>query len=580
MKTINGSFLHFAPATSLQLAELEIFNQLPLSSDDIRSASKSCPHPWMSSLVNYKGSSPCILKNLFICVSLPYKELSLEKPFMIPLHKSCILELLKYYIWPNLNFSEEDLDSVSRMSSRQSVRTVDTHIETDFDNIFSKPLENILRNLNSTELLPEHARYRYSEVSDISSTYILMPADIITFESPKKSKTPQEKNIYTNTFYLIQVDLNSNQVKKSLELRDNRDDLLLRTLLKTSMKLLSNDLNRNSNKQSLISSQCQWRACCMESMSSVGLCKYHDDLKNFMDNNSEGLYDSRNYLLKKIKIDHSLRNTPQVELEIIRSMSVLIREFWDGKLKLTMNQFIKKVCKRLSIRNRLKMTIDNFKIFLNVLCEAVYGNSMQLNIGLRVVVMKLIQIIDLPRVPTWFQWSNRKVLENRNELLDDYESTLTSILELEQQSSQVFEKFVHLKYYPNLEIGVIKKDLKLLKDSIYSKSPSPSKRDTGSARLNKLASPRNTSNSPGSISPSKSVVSEDSVFIEKDNMVKEYDYLSHEKFITEKKVAILSSRFQEECQLRAAEIKKLARKKAIEDIQASDPRNFRNQSRF
>ena len=58
------------------------------------------------------------------------------------------------------------------------------------------------------------------------------------------------------------------------------------------------------------------------------------------------------------------------------------------------------------------------------------------------------------------------------------------------------------------------------------------------------------------------------------------ELIKTEQTIVERKYNVLATRRNEEQEARAAYIRKIARVKAVEDAQAKDPSNFRNQKRF
>jgi hypothetical protein len=133
----------------------------------------------------------------------------------------------------------------------------------------------------------------------------------------------------------------------------------------------SNTLGNNNTKSAvwdttLMSTLCRWRACTVESCpesTSRCLCKYHLELKSFLDSlpkpnnqdNSKPVQkESHKFLPKKVPTSLLSSTSPSKDLEIMKSVSSLIQELWDGKLKTTLDNFSVKAGTDCSMKRRLE----------------------------------------------------------------------------------------------------------------------------------------------------------------------------------------------------------------------------------
>lgn len=113
----DGTLLHFAPLLLLSLPETQTFLSMSVSSDQLRAASARCPHPHLPLLCS---SSEAPLAQIY-CVVKPSRAPSSSvmseknrtytsnsgsseafmKPALLPLSDSCMHELLRVYLWPD-----------------------------------------------------------------------------------------------------------------------------------------------------------------------------------------------------------------------------------------------------------------------------------------------------------------------------------------------------------------------------------------------------------------------------------------------------------------------------------------------
>ena len=189
-----------------------------------------------------------------------------------------------------------------------------------------------------------------------------------------------------------------------------------------------------------------------------------------------------------------------------------------------------------------------------------------------------------------------RTLEGQNLSL----SILDAILLTERKIVRELELLMEMKAYPSAELVLIRKEVKAFKEQqefILSKSAENSTSKGEAAALLQREATGNSAGAGTSVgagnganasdpqmpptSVSAAALGGDDVAI---MLSSGYDdlvaILSAENKLCERKLLMMGSRRQEEEERRALFMKKIARAKAMEDNQARDPANFRNQLRF
>jgi hypothetical protein len=155
----------------------------------------------------------------------------------------------------------------------------------------------------------------------------------------------------------------------------DRDDELVRKMMNEHDvdRLLSfalpgeaSDAEKKKWDPKLLSSLCRWRSCLAEaeeSAHSKHYCAYHADIKRYLDLCSAcgatgNMFDSTKYLPKRpIAVPQSAVDR---DLRLIRCASALLQEVWEGKLKATVQSYVRKMCQDMSLRQRLALNSESY----------------------------------------------------------------------------------------------------------------------------------------------------------------------------------------------------------------------------
>jgi hypothetical protein len=121
----------------------------------------------------------------------------------------------------------------------------------------------------------------------------------------------------------------------------------------------------------LLSSLCRWKACLCEASGgteSRHYCEYHAELKRFLDscaaNGADGIvFDTSKYVPRKPPLIPS--NEADRDIRLIRWASHMLQEIHDGKLKASLQSFVKKVCNEMPLRVRLDACTNQYEMRLN-----------------------------------------------------------------------------------------------------------------------------------------------------------------------------------------------------------------------
>lgn len=158
---------------------------------------------------------------------------------------------------------------------------------------------------------------------------------------------------------------------------------------------------------------------------------------------------------------------------------------------------------------------------------------------------------------------------------------LRSILRIERLITSEIQQFASLKIFPSQELALIRKEIKAFKEHQEEVMQS-------NEAVKVFSNLLNDSSANSERKTSKRMKRDVSGNINHDvlnSMNESYDnlvsILQEEIGLCEQKLILLSKKRENEIEARIIYNKKLAKMKAIEDMQSKDPANFRNQmSRF
>ena len=331
------------------------------------------------------------------------------------------------------------------------------------------------------------------------------------------------------------------------------------------------------------------------------------------------------------------------DLFVIRSASTLLQELWDGKLKTTLKSFTKKVLQDMSLRKRLDSLISteaNAGALEKILqsnmptrqqlaarpaLPFVFSNRNSLHSdkdkddtdktmgskgmdksGKSTIKSKARKVKDKdskikdsqrdtgtgddeqvkqkeverkkmdpfapqsfaerylrpPPSPSWAIWKNEEALNRTLSSQKTCQAALEGILRTEEAISDELRALADIGSFPSSELAMIKREIKAFKTT-YEETIA------------------------------KAAKCEKAMFTQSDDGIRMNGNIVHMKYhedyinmigaeykLAEKKLAILRSKRQDEHQLKAAQQRRLERKKALHDQQQRDPANFSHQSRF
>eukprot|EP01039_Chlorochromonas_danica_P003333 gene3333-3656_t len=310
----------------------------------------------------------------------------------------------------------------------------------------------------------------------------------------------------------------------------------------------------------VLSNLCLWRSCCASATLSSGanasdssLCSYHRQLKSFLDfrlqprgtkTNSE----SSKYLPRAGALQRASElPSNKRDLFSIRAASTLMQELWDGRLQQTLSLFRGKVAQEIRLRGQLQSRLSNKQTALWV--EGL----------LRLRGLQDSHALFQPA--TWSIWRNEELFVRMMARQEDSLALLKAILESEREARAAIGGLRNLHVFPAQEVAIVRKDLRQLRD-----------------RQEAVLSEHGENETEEMESRGQKVTKGLSV----DPVSETYDpllvLLREELLLCEKKVSLLHDRRIGEEELRVQQSKRLARLRLIEETQARDPANFRNQS--
>ena len=559
--TSNISEMHFAPASILHLAEVKEFQKI-INSDEIRTAAVACPHPNLTQICSAKSNGN-LLDRLYCLVRVVPPRLSSMVPnqdskandkkdversenseamesfqYMIPLSDFCMRELIKSHLFPKL---------VAKTAS--AIPTIDPSF---------------------THLLPDHARVRntYTTTSQLCNKYVLL--EDISTNTSIGSPQNQRLHIPQPSYYLIQIydkdDSKGASRVKNLERHDLHDSILTNLVISTrnesklglkttKSKAVESDLDLTFNEQpyneedvsrpnkwdpAVLSTLCRWRACLCEASddsSSKNLCRYHSQLRHFLDEKSQALAkggktvtsESTKYLPKRAPNLSSITSEVKRDLVLIRAASTLLQELWDGKLHATLKSFLKKTISDLGIRRRLELALANSAPKVNDSKKNGRKNTNAIT-------------LTLPTKPEWMVWRDEEYKENAFDIINENEAIMNNIHAVESMINEELKAMLDFKIYPTAEISMIRKDIKAFKDFQEEQQANFAQSQ------------------------------------EEKNLITTYKVLAitlrNELKVCDKKLSIFRARRVEEVSTRDVLARKIARAKAVEAEQQREPANF------
>jgi hypothetical protein len=333
---------------------------------------------------------------------------------------------------------------------------------------------------------------------------------------------------------------------------------------------------------SILSTVCRWRSCLSEACQESGhkyLCSYHHHLKRYLDEeytnqgtsktgNPSTLKESSKYLPKKvnysnlISIATSATGTGTIagqqqqgrgrtynldtqidrDLLMITASCTLIHELWDGKLQLTLNTFLQKICLELNSRKRILQTLSSLP-----------SSSSSPSSFSHTEEKKLFLLSS----SEWSQWKNEhdyhRTLHSRHTSLQ----LLQQILQIEKEITNEFFLLNKMKIFPSAEIIMIKKETKAYRERWCVENTPPV--GTGGAG-------GGGTGGGGGGDPFEEIL--------------DPNVLENELILSERKLSIIRGRRVDEEETRMVQKKRMVKAKQIEETQSKDPLNFRNQTRF
>ncbi len=337
--------------------------------------------------------------------------------------------------------------------------------------------------------------------------------------------------------------------------------------------LYDDDSTANSKRKwdpKVLSTICRWRSCICEadtnnrntSNSSKFLCPYHAELKSFLDNlpatGKSGSNESAKYLPKRPPNVALIGSDEKKDLVIIRAASTLLQELWDGKLRATLKSFTKKTVQEMSLKRRMEVAINTQLAAISAEPTISGGNGSSKSPPKKPTSSINEDLQKALQPPSWAMWRNTALLQETVDSIASYENSLQGILELEKSLTEELNALCEFKVFPSVELQLIKKEVKAFKEYQDQQKCEMAAEGTDSTSKN------------GNTAVKK--------------LITMYQSLANnsliEQRVCEKKLSIVRSRRQDEQELRNQYLRKMARLKAMEEKEAKDPYNFRNQKNY
>jgi hypothetical protein len=341
-----------------------------------------------------------------------------------------------------------------------------------------------------------------------------------------------------------------------------REELFHKSVLVESSLRVPNESQSDFSISSInYKKRCDWRSCLavVEEDSERHLCRFHQIVKNFVDNSMIQRGSTRNstkFLPKNVSKDSLIsksasRSQMKLDLKLLRSSSTLLHEIWDGRLKNTIASFIRKAENELSIKSFLQSVLYENSPFVKSLFP-YYHYSVPFEDHL--VSASSSYFLS----PPWILWKDRSKLEKMLTSLQDNVEALNAILSSERFVSRELHSLFELAAFPQSELAIVRKEMKLFKEfqqKLIEENENKSNGDVISA-------------AEGAVNLGSSLTASHDVL---------YRILSEENKVVQHKLSILSEKRQIEQEARNAYIRKMMKLKALEEAEKSDPRSFKNQ---
>ena len=320
----------------------------------------------------------------------------------------------------------------------------------------------------------------------------------------------------------------------------------------------------------VLSTICRWRSCICEAdtnnrnmtNSTKFLCPYHAELKLFLDNlpatGKSGSNESAKYLPKRPPNVALIGSDEKKDLVIIRAASTLLQELWDGKLRATLKSFTKKTVQDMSLKRRMEIAINTQLAAYSAEPTTTSGNGPSKSPPKRSTSSMNEDAQRALQAPSWAMWRNTALLQETVDSIASYENSLQGILELEKSLTEELNALCEYKVFPSVELQLIKKEVKAFKE--YQDQQ----------KCEMVAEGTDATIKNGNTAVKK--------------LITMYQSLANssliEQRVCEKKLSIVRARRQDEQELRNQYLRKMARLKALEEKEAKDPYNFRNQKNY
>ena len=382
-------------------------------------------------------------------------------------------------------------------------------------------------------------------------------------ETPNDSSSNNNSSVTSSKshFYLIQVPKahnNSSSNNNTNTAMYSKDETTLADIIEAynsgacnviigPKEKIVDDLTDTALKKwdsGILSNVCRWRACMCDATSEPSpkyLCAYHTMIKSYLDlksSSTKGGGEAAKYLPRKHPPIVSLA-VPDRDMIMIRSASTLLQELWEGKLRGTLKSFARKVCEELFTRRRLGVIISREKDRMN----SKHSQNLLQN------GMKVPKYLNFDfNKPKWGRWKDKDKLEEITNLYVIAAEYFLRMTQIEKAITLEVSNFERIGIYPSAELAIIRKDLKNFKEKeLQIRSEEPENAAAGVNGSNRDWLDENL--------------------------------LRHELRMSEKKYDLLQRRRQDDDLSRATSERKVAKAKALEELQARDPANFANQSK-
>eukprot|EP01041_Mallomonas_annulata_P003005 gene3005-5888_t len=582
-------YFHFAPASILNLLETTYLQSQSHTNEQMRSAAQL--YPSQSLLFHARSIEYALLSSLYCMVrSVSVSSVSSESAsassksvsiaasasssdiltemnmnmngMLMPLPTVCMEELFRIYLWPSLpssisSGSSSNINSANNNSDGDNDDEGENENDNNEDDESNQKLLPIASCLN---LLPDHSRIRSRSQLNTSvplrHSYAYLTADY-DFSNKKKGNesddvedtdgisSPTSTNrsstskILSNV-YFIQLwndtntntnnNSNSNNIKNNDSIPQtieesitsavhNKDDQMLRAMLAAYAKGIGSDIRNVEDTNSSTSTSTSSANITKKKWDPAilsSVCRWRACLCESTDE-PPPKYLCKYHSELKIFLDGRINSKiPTAESATYLPQKPPVISSSSPHRDLDLIRAASTLLQELW-DGKLKSTVRSFA---RRVCSdmVIYRNISSMSEGRGVAVTTL---------PSWTKWKDKEALKREFLHQDDIQTKYQMIYNLEKLISTEFKYISDLNIFPSAELAIIRKEIKNFKEIAMN-----------------------------------------------DNNAE------FEIRLCEKKLAVIRARRQEEQSSRAVAQKKLMKAKALEEAQAKDPANFKNQRRF